>query len=153
MSREHAGHMSEAAQRQTLQMYEEIAEGRPGDVAIEGWFVREHNTTALCDIVVGHPLAASYVKRASKQKAFLCGLLERRKKAKYRDLDALVPCAVEAFGGCGRMMQQVLKRLASSQAANRNAAMFPILLNRMRSRIAATVVFEAVDMILSSVTV
>ena len=126
-----------------------MIKGIPGDIKVLKW----DNITGedlYLDIVVGNIFAKSYVDNASKSRLWLATEKERSKLEKYQHKENVKPMAMETMGAMGNTFKNILQIIADRIATRRNKQ-YPIVMNRIRTRLSAILMKHNCNMVLSSI--
>lgn len=110
---------------------------KPGDIKIHGWNDDE-NIDAYFDVSIVNVMAKSYVHKAAEKRGEAAKIKEKQKRDKYDNQQNIYPLIFETTGGNGMTAKRILSKLAARIATRKNKQ-YSVIINRMRTKIAAEI--------------
>ena len=122
--------------------------GTPGDLKVLSYDI--NNNDIYFDLSIVNVNAESYVSMAAKERLGAAKHKEKHKIQKYNNQPNFIPLILESYGAMGPLFRKTLQRLAHKIAVRRNE-MYATVVNRLRTRVIAELIYHNSIMIESSI--
>ena len=129
-----------------------IVIGIPGDLKLINFNINGKKSRDLyCDVVVSNIFAKTWLPLAKTKALALATRKEHDKKKKYDFPEDFQPLSIECMGGMGMETKALLQKFATRLSSRKNIP-YPMMINRLRSRIVSKLIQCNTRMILNSIT-